>query len=509
MIYLKRGSVWYEQLIIPSSGITIDSYGTGMLPKIDGSKEITGWTDEGGGLYSSSTMTLGVNEALGNLSENDVMMSFLAWSTNAATTFLGAPVGTFSYEYPSKLYIKPASSPSGNVYRASVKIFGITAKLKSDIIVKNVEITRFSLHGVHYEDCVRCEVYNSILSKGGGAVIMTAPLLYAGNGVEYDNSSTNGVVDGVTINDIFDSGISPQTWVSGQTMSSISIRNSQISSCGFAGIEVSVLDNGGTTNSTMTGVLISETTITNSGRGWSGRRYGTEGYGIRIVADNGAGSISNVQIDTTTISGSIGDGVKLAGDISNVSMHRMNITDNDNGISLQETTATSAKLRLTSSLIHHNRGYGIAYNSPTAEGFELFQNTLSENTTINMAVFNWSGAATAKIQNNIFYGSSTHLYSALTLTGAVIDNNCYSEHLNMFGYGETAYNLVSAFTGSTGFESHGIGGTVDMTDTANADFALLNSSVCKTLGSSSVGVTEDYTGFSFASSPSSGAYQYH
>lgn len=509
-IYLKRGSVWYEQLTIPSSGITIDSYGTGTLPKIDGSKEISGWTVEGGGLYSSPAVTLGVNEALGNLTENGVMLSFQTWTTDAATTFSVAPVGSFSYQYPSKLYIKRASPPAGNLYRASVKIFGITAKSKSDIIVKNVEITRFSLHGVHYEDCVRCEVYNSILSKGGGAVIMTAPLLYAGNGVEYDNSSTNGVVDGVTISDIFDSGISPQTWVSDQTMSSIAIRNSQISSCGFAGIEVSVLDNGGATNSTMTGVLISGVTITNSGHGWSGRRYGTEGYGIRVIADNGAGSIRNVQIDTSSISGSIADGVKLAGDIGTVGMHRMNITDNDNGISLQDPAGTSAKLRLSSSLIHQNRGYGIFYNSPTAAGFELYQNTFSDNTSINLAIFNWSGSGTAKIQNNIFFGSSsmTHLYSGPTLTAAVIDNNCYNEYTGMFGYGTKTYNLVSAFTDSTGFEANGLGGTVGLTDAVTGDFTLSNASVCKDIGSGTIGVAEDYTGYPFSTPPSSGAYQY-
>lgn len=507
-VYLKRGSVWHEQLTIPSSGIAIDAYGAGALPRIDGSREITGWTDEGGGLYSSPTVTLGPDEALGNLSENGLMMSFQTWTANGATTFAGAPAGSFSYQYPSKLYIKPSSPPAGNVYRASVKIFGITATSKSDVIVKNVEITRFSLHGVHYEDCIRCEVYNAVITKGGGAVIMTTPLLYAGNGIEYDNSSTNGVVDGAAVSDIFDSGISPQTWVSNQTMSSISIKNTQVGSCGFAGIEVSVLDNGGTAGSTMTGVLISGVTITNSGRGWSGRRYGSEGHGIRVKADSGAGSISGVRIDTTTVSGSIGDGVKLAGDIGTVSLHRMNIKDNNYGISLQEPSATSAKLRLTSSQIHHNSGYGLLYDSPGAQGFELYQNTLSDNTGINMAVFGWSG--TAKIQNNIFFGSSamTHLYSASTLTGAVIDNNCYNELSNMFGYSVNTYSTVSAFTAATGFESNGIGGTVGLTDPAAGNFMLLGASQCKTLGSPSVGVAVDYSGYAFSVPPSSGAYQY-
>lgn len=300
-VYLKRGSVWYEQLTIPSSGITIDSYGTGTLPRIDGSKKITGWTDEGNGLFST-VITLASEEALGNVSENGKMMTFQTWTTDAATTFSAADPGSFSYEWPSKVYIKPlATPPSGNEYRASVKLFGIDATSKSDITVNNVDITRFSLHGVQYKDCIRCQVYNSTITKGGGAVVVAAPILYAGNGIEYDNTSSHGVVDGVTISDIFDSGISPQTWLSDQVMSSISIKNAQISSCGFAGIEVSVLDNGGTTNNTMTGVLISGVTITNSGHGWSGRRYGTEGYGIRVIADNGAGSIRNVQIDTSSI----------------------------------------------------------------------------------------------------------------------------------------------------------------------------------------------------------------
>ena len=508
-IYLKRGGVWYEQLTIPSSGITIDSYGTGTLPRIDGSREIAGWTETppGSGLYST-VVTLAPEEALGNLSENGAMMSFQTWTADAAATFSGAPINSFSYEYPSKLYIKPSSSPSENVYRASVKLFGIDATSKSDITVKNVDITRFSLHGVQYKDCIRCEVYNSTITKGGGAVVVSAPILYAGNGIEYDNSSANGVVDGVTVSDIFDSGISPQTWVSDQTMTSISIRNAQISSCGFAGIEVSVLDNAGTTGSSMTGVLISGVTITNSGRGWSGRRYGTEGNGIRVKADSGAGSISGVSIGTSSISGSIGDGVKLAGNIGTVSLHRMNITDNYYGISLQEPNATSAKLRLTSSLIHHNASYGIFYNSPTAAGFELFQNTLSDNGVINLAVYSHTG--TAKIQNNIFHGSAsmTHLYSVQTLTNAVINNNCYNEYPLMFGYDGTVCGLVSAFTASTGFEANGMGGAVGLSDPASGKFELLDASQCKALGSTSVGVLDDYSAFPFAVPPSSGAYQY-
>jgi hypothetical protein len=510
-VYLKRGSVWYEQLTIPNSSITIDAYGSGARPKIDGSREVGvgAWTNEGVGLYSAVVSLSSGVEGLGNLSQNGVMMPFVAWNTDAATTFFGAANGTYSYSYPDRLYIKSATAPSG-AYRASVKFYGITSVSLSDIIVNNVETTRFSLHGINFIGCVRCEAHDVVVSRGGGAVISPSPLLYAGNGIEFDNNSTNGVVDGAAVSDIFDSCISPQTYASSQTMSSITIKNSTVDKCGFAGVEVSVLSNGGTTGSSIVGVTLSGLTVTNSGKGWSGRRYGTEGNGIRIIADAGAGSMSNVQVDTTTIDGSVGDGIRLAGNIGTINLHRMNIRNNVDGISLLDPVgaATSDKLHLTSSLVHHNTRYGISYYSPTAAGFELYQNTFSENAGSNIAVFSQNGIA--KLRNNIFYGSTAHLYAAAAFAGDVVmDNNCYNNFANMISYnGAPAYSTATAFQIATGFETNGIGGTVGLNNPAAGNFALTFSSQCKTLGSSAVGVTTDFSGYLFASPPSSGAYQY-
>ncbi len=58
-ILLKRGDVWHETFIVPSSGnssspIIISSYGSGANPILTGFSTITGWTDEGGGLFSKT-----------------------------------------------------------------------------------------------------------------------------------------------------------------------------------------------------------------------------------------------------------------------------------------------------------------------------------------------------------------------------------------------------------------------------------------------------------------------
>jgi hypothetical protein len=507
-IFLKRGMVWYEQLTIPSSGITVDAYGTGAAPVIDGSTALAGtWASAGTSLYSMA-VTLNSGEGLGNLSENGSMMSFLPWNTDAATTFASVASGTYSYNYAtSTLYIKPALSPGLSVYRASVKIYGILGTSLSDVTIRNVAVTRFSLNGISFADCTRCSVYNATVTMGGGAMIAAG--LYAGNGIEFDNASATGVVDGVTVSDIFDSGISPQTFASGKTMSSISISNSTISNCGFAGVEVSVLSNGGSTGSAISGVSISGLTISNPGKGWSGRRYGTEGHGMRIIADAGAGTMSSVQVSTTTITGSAGDGIKLGGEIGTVMLHRMGISNNTGfGVDVSEPSATSLKLRLTSSLVHHNTGYGVSYNSPTAAGFELYQDMFSDNGAINVAVFNQRGVA--KIQNNIFYGSAamTHLYSASALVGAAVNNNCYNEYTNMFGYNGTPYNSVSLLNAGTGFDANGVGGAVGLADPAAGNFMLTGASLCIARGDAAVGVAGDYSGYVFANPPSSGAYQY-
>ncbi len=53
-ILFKRGGIWHESLIIPSSGITVGSYGTGARPIIDASLSVTGqWMSISPNVYST------------------------------------------------------------------------------------------------------------------------------------------------------------------------------------------------------------------------------------------------------------------------------------------------------------------------------------------------------------------------------------------------------------------------------------------------------------------------
>ncbi|MBL7670509.1 MAG: right-handed parallel beta-helix repeat-containing protein [Bdellovibrionaceae bacterium] len=513
-IYLKKDEVWREQLNIPSSGVTIDAYGSGgALPLIDGSIEVKDWVAEGGGIYSQQ-VNLDANEALGNVSENGVILNFLPWKSTSDATFASAIFGTFSFEYSQKkLFIKVSANPTGKSYLASRKLYGVSAIGKSDILIQNIKITRFSLNGVNFQNCQNCSVKNATISDGGGVVLASNPsgtpsYIYGGNGIEYDTNSSGGIVDGVAISGIFDSGISPQTYANNETSSGITFQNSTIDTSGFAGVEISILSNGGKTGSQIKDVRMTGLTITNSGKGWSGRRYGTEGHGVRIQADAGAGTMSGIVLQASTIDGSAGVGVKLVGEVGAVTLSRLKVSNNNVGIEALDPVGQSLRLDLSTSLIFNNTGGGIVFNAPKAGGLSVQQNTLTNNPPINFSVYNQAGRA--KIQNNIFYSSATltHVYVASPLTGEVaFNNNCYNEMVNMIGYGGAAHSTVLSFRGATGFENQGLGGQVNFVNPATADFRLQAGSQCRGLGDPSIGISLDYSGVSFSSPPPSGAME--
>jgi len=508
-IYLKRGDTWHDELDLPTSNLSVDAYGSGALPVIDGSitLDATSWISLGNNIYSQ-TVSLAAGEGLGNVSENGVLLNFVPWNSDYTTTLTTASDGSFSYAYPDTIYIKVATNPPGNQYRASKKQFGIYSENASNINISHVQIQRFSLNGIDLVNCHHCTVTSVIVTQGGGATIAAGPL-YAGNGIECDNSCSNILIDNVNVSDIFDSGISPQTFASNQTASAITISNSSIDKAGFAGVEISVLSNSGTTGSSISDVSVDGLIITGSGTGWSGQRYGSEGQGIRVIADTGAGAMSGIQLQRDTISNSAGDGIRLGGDIGTVSINRTSVNANNIGINVADANATTLGLQLTSSLIYDNRSYGVSFNVPNSTGFDIFQNTFSDNTAINLAVFNQAGEA--KIQNNIFYNSAamTHLYIASPLTGGTVDNNCYNTSTGMIGYNTIAYDTLADFTAGTGFEVNGVDGTqVGLTSASTGVFTLLSGSQCRMLGAIGTGVTVDYAGHNFNSPPSMGAYEF-
>jgi hypothetical protein len=520
-ILLKRDETWFESLEITQSGtastpILIADYGNGSLPVLDGSIEVAGWTDQGSGIYSKQ-INLNSSELLGNLSKDGVMLTPLGWNLDWPTTFSGAAHDRFSFDNSTDtIYLKSSTVPTAHTYRASARARGVYSNNQNYITARNLRVTRFSLHGVEFNNCTGCSVTDSIIAKTGGAALASNPAsppdyIYAGNGVEFGSSTTDSSALRLSISEIFDSGITAQTYTGNQHLSGILIADSVIEKCGFAGLEISVLSNGGSTGSSLKNLSAEQLSITATGQGWSGRRYPTEGHGIRIGADNGAGSMESISIKQSVINNSIGSGVKIFGECSVIKLSRLRINNNiDYGIEIADNLTTNIRVELSSSLIYDNGNYGFSFNSPNADGFSLIHNTFYNNTTINLAIFGQAG--NIDIRNNLFYSSApmAHFFSNSILSQSIADYNCYNDQLNMFGYNGSAYSSVTSFNTAHGHEEHGIGdGIIGMSNPGGNDFTLTNPSTCKNSGTAGTGVTVDFQGNSFLlSSPSSGAYQF-
>ena len=502
----KRGTIAREQVTLTASGtadkpVILSAYGSGASPIIQGTETITGWASIGSNIYRKAMGTAQVGIVL----QNGNPLTYLAWNTDAATTFAASQPGSFAFDPAAmNLYVRCSgiiTDPAFYTMEASTRYFGIQGTGMNYVTIENFTVRWTSLHGMQFIDSSSVVVRNCAITRCGGAWLGS---FAAGNGVEFGNSAVNCTVKDCTITDIFDSGVTVQTYANNAAASNIVFQNNVIDKCGFAGIEIAVLP--GFTNDVVSAVTVSGNFVTNAGRGWSGDRSG-EGNGIKVISD-ATGTISGVSIEGSSISASKGRGIYLAGNVGIVTISRTKVQANaGGGISLVDANPSSLKLYLASSLVYSNSGYGVSFNVPFGQGFQVYQNTFYNNGPISFAVFGHSG--TADMRNNIFSSSTptTHFYS-VALTGPVIDHNDYHENgANIIGYGATAYTTVANFRSATLLEQHGIGSDPILTGPSSGDLTLQSISPCKLKGDNTVGVVSDYSGVAFGNPPSIGAFQ--
>lgn len=162
-ILLKKGEVFRDYMIIPSSGssgspITIGAYGSGADPIIDGANSYTsGWTLDSSNVYYR-TWTFSSNAVFQTIS------STKTWLLKAASRVaMNSAAGTFFYDSgASRLYIRLTTSGDPNssttieptLYRASSSsLLGqLSARNKSYINVQNIQFRNGDYYGFHLQE---------------------------------------------------------------------------------------------------------------------------------------------------------------------------------------------------------------------------------------------------------------------------------------------------------------------------------------------------------------------
>ncbi|TVR86339.1 MAG: right-handed parallel beta-helix repeat-containing protein, partial [Spirochaetaceae bacterium] len=485
----KRGTVARESIILNASGtasqpITIGAYGTGARPIIQGSEVETGWTFDSGEIYRKEiALEPDQGLGLGMAAEVDgTVLHWYQWDGEVDSTFSGASAGSYSFDPVSNtsyVWSTDGDSPNTKGIELSRRLFGIRGENVSHIRVENIHVRYVSLHGISFEDAKHIAISGSEVEKLGGAVIAPGPL-YAGNGIEFGNSSSHGSVTNSVISEIFDSGVSPQTYSSNQQASDFLFSNLTISRSGFAGVEVAVLYNGGMTNSHISNVIVRNVTVTDSGKGWSGQRYGNEGRGIKIEADlvdlvevqddDNSRSISGVILEDCNVSGSVGEGIFIGGNAGTVTVRRCTVRDNEGtGILAQERETTTLLLDMSSTVVQNNGVPGLQYNVPAGQGLRVRHSTFYDNNSIGLYISKPAEdgspihSGEAVLTNNVFDASAftAHLVMETVLPeDAIISNNRFREFGQedlIIGYdvqpNPNAFSTVAAFDTAYAFAS--------------------------------------------------------
>lgn len=524
-ILFRRGQVFEGGISITHSGteakpIVFDAYGTGANPILLGSRKLTNWTSSTGSIYLHTVTFEPGLTGVGIVLEDGVPLVFKAWKTDADTS-LGSDAGVFTYDSGNlstgTIYLRcsDSSKPSTHTIEAGYELFGVTAKEISNIQINNMYFKNYSCHGVTIRNCNNVTIRNCVAENIGGALPAGNPAnLHGGNGFDFRLGSSNcGIYNSRAIN-VFGSGFSQQVSESGSVAKNIFFENCVAEKCGFAGIEISVISDNGSTGAKLENTQISKCTVKNSGTGWSRNRYALEGHGIYIKADTqkNAGAITDLAIKQSEISGCEGDGIYIEGETGTVTVSRSLIKDNKrNGIECEDNSgALTLKLQLSSSLIIDNKynatTTGVKFNVADGNGFELINNTFCNN-TVGLYVDNCGG--TAILKNNLFYSADpahAHLYAAKDLGSVISDyNDFYQNGGAVIDWASSSFATVSAFSATTKLDTHSIGAAPSFVSPSN--FHLSQSSPCRNAGTVA-GVILDYDGKPFGTTtPSIGAFQ--
>lgn len=181
-IFLNRGDVWRETLTLPSSGITITNYGTGALPRILGSSEVTSWTQSHGNVWYSYSAAYEDPYELTNdgniyFIETDASISWgrvkkAAWANLAVEYDWAWTLDT--------LYIYSPTDPNSRYTSVEMtqRVYSINVNAKENIIIDGLELAYGSNKGVGEQWPVtdisgltvkNCHIHHVGIKNSGGA----------------------------------------------------------------------------------------------------------------------------------------------------------------------------------------------------------------------------------------------------------------------------------------------------------------------------------------------------
>lgn len=415
-IYFKKGDIWRESLVVPSSGsagnpITFGAYGSGAKPRISAFDIVEFGGPDGNGVYQYAdydderwlTLRDGLPVAPGTGTNPSPDQAF--WGSNYV--WYKPPAGHTPSEYVMEvskryrtLYIngKDYITVDGLQFQGgngeSIETDGTTIDIRdsTNITITNFDV-RNSYQSLFYVRAVAKDVSNYTISNG--------TVEYGVDGIEI-YGSTSYAVDNVTIDNVVISNIgnwANDTRASGNVdREGIGI-NGYGNSAGYTLTNLSIHDVGNATDSNNYGIFIyqvdnvtvSKFEVYNCARTgiaiWDGAYPSSNNVNIRhgIVRNNG-----NTTISSTQYSGGINVVSPNGGGLDNLTIYNVDIYGNGGDATTDATKKGGLLLR--------------DYGGTSDSVITIKNNIISHNNTYDVNIYQTGGDFTGEtMDRNLYY----------------------------------------------------------------------------------------------------------
>jgi parallel beta helix pectate lyase-like protein/putative Ig domain-containing protein len=507
-VLFKRGDIWREELVFPSSGdpgrpIVIDAYGHGPDPVISGADvvPVTGWT-------LCTNCQANVWRTSVNVQSNVVLFDGMPGNRQAALSALANNLDWFCTA--NTLYVRFAGNSDysfrGPVVEIGQRKLGIGLFGIAYLTVQNLEVE--AANGLPTNAAIYAQATHTGRSSHGLNLNHLTVSQGAGDGVRLEDCDAC-IVQVVTVSGMGNGGIALISSHGNFPITSGAILGNTVSNNRYDGIYTRGCAIGGTcegaTNPNglfLTGLIIAQNTVHDNGEG------------IYIQWTNHSSVSANISYaNTDTRAGGEGGGVEIEASSDNIVQKNLIYGNRMSGVELSNdsgagTTLTgSSNNRVEYNAIHDNGEHGLFSNAAPTEansflynvvwnhrngacfladgvGHQFYGNTCWNNSTGVDLYTSPTTAVTANIRvaNNIIASS---LKYAVRIESGVSAPSLMFDHNDYFLSSETGFRWFgtifdfSSWQSSFGFDAHSFLGDpqfVSLEPSSASEFAVSPSS---------------------------------
>lgn len=434
IFYLNRGDQWRELITVSAPNITIDAYGTGVQPKINGCTIFTGWTLDNGTVYKKTVSLIHPNNYRNSVFYNDVRLTM----DGTKTTTLG--LNTWNYA-SGVLWVNVGEDPATHDLEATTCYYGVynNTVANSGLIVQNINFVKGAYAGV-WDRAPNAYIANNTFTKYGHES-GSGGILYLIGSADYSTLIGNTFID----------CWSDQIYISSCDYVSIlqnnlyicygtdnTHDNIQTTDCNYGTIIGNYCDLRGATCHKQN-IMVGTNVLSDGGHGFLIK-------GNRCLGNSaGGGSMSGICsessdtiIEENYIEGGQGawGGVGLQAPWSNITTSNVIIRNN----------------------VIRNTYNGIVTDTGDSDqtyrtGIEIYNNTLIN--CANKTFDFWRTTATVK--NNILIQEDGNQFFDIDVSTITSDYNCYDTNFsNMFNLEGTPYATLVAWRAASGGDANSV-----------------------------------------------------